>query len=190
MRNSWLPIALHEPHPVGPGTGSACRRDSSTRNSTPSTSPTSEWNGEPLGSVVACLNAQDQAGLIRLVCSQCEIVLSEGVAVSAGRETIRIRRLPRSYERWLKFPRIEAGLSIVPDPGLSSAYKLSSVEVDTQRVSSFETSYSSGSAMSPQLVAENGVISLTGTARSPIHPEPAPSRGSPTFLSSTQKVVS
>ena len=39
------------------------------------------------------LNAQGQADLIRLVCSQCEIVLSEGAAVSADRETIRIRRL-------------------------------------------------------------------------------------------------
>lgn len=40
------------------------------------------------------LNAQCQADLIRLVCSQCESALTEGAAISADRETVRIRRLP------------------------------------------------------------------------------------------------
>jgi len=40
------------------------------------------------------LNAQDQADLIGRVCSQCENALTEGAAVSADHETIRIRRLP------------------------------------------------------------------------------------------------
>jgi predicted nuclease of predicted toxin-antitoxin system len=40
------------------------------------------------------LNAQGQADLIRSVSVQCEDALSEGAAVSADRETIRIRRLP------------------------------------------------------------------------------------------------
>ena len=40
------------------------------------------------------LDAQGQADLIRLVCSQCESALTEGAAVSADRETIRLRRLP------------------------------------------------------------------------------------------------
>ncbi len=40
------------------------------------------------------LDAQGQADLIRLVCVQCEGALSEGAAVSADRESIRVRRLP------------------------------------------------------------------------------------------------
>jgi predicted nuclease of predicted toxin-antitoxin system len=40
------------------------------------------------------LNAAAQADLIRSVYLQCEIALSEGAAVSADRERIRIRRLP------------------------------------------------------------------------------------------------
>jgi predicted nuclease of predicted toxin-antitoxin system len=40
------------------------------------------------------LDAQGQADLIRSVCVQCEEALSEGAAVSADRESIRIRRLP------------------------------------------------------------------------------------------------
>jgi len=40
------------------------------------------------------LDAQGQAGLIRSVCQQCETALSDGAAVSADRESIRIRRLP------------------------------------------------------------------------------------------------
>jgi predicted nuclease of predicted toxin-antitoxin system len=40
------------------------------------------------------LDAQAQAELIQSVCLQCENALSEGAAVSADRETIRVRRLP------------------------------------------------------------------------------------------------
>lgn len=40
------------------------------------------------------LDAQGQADLIRAVCVQCEDALSEGAAVSADRESIRVRRLP------------------------------------------------------------------------------------------------
>jgi predicted nuclease of predicted toxin-antitoxin system len=40
------------------------------------------------------LDAQGQADLIRSVCLQCEAALSEGAAVSANRESIRVRRLP------------------------------------------------------------------------------------------------
>jgi predicted nuclease of predicted toxin-antitoxin system len=40
------------------------------------------------------LDAQGQADLIRSVCLQCEEALSEGAAVSANRESIRVRRLP------------------------------------------------------------------------------------------------
>ena len=40
------------------------------------------------------LDAQAQADLIRSVCLQCENALSEGAAVSADRENIRVRRLP------------------------------------------------------------------------------------------------
>jgi predicted nuclease of predicted toxin-antitoxin system len=40
------------------------------------------------------LDAQGQADLIRSVCVQCEDALSQGAAVSADRESIRIRRLP------------------------------------------------------------------------------------------------
>ena len=40
------------------------------------------------------LDAQGQADLIRSVYAQCEDALSEGAAVSADRESIRIRRLP------------------------------------------------------------------------------------------------
>jgi predicted nuclease of predicted toxin-antitoxin system len=40
------------------------------------------------------LDAQGQADLIRSVYLQCEDALSEGAAVSANRESIRIRRLP------------------------------------------------------------------------------------------------
>ena len=40
------------------------------------------------------LNANGQAALIRSVYLQCEGVLSEGAAVSADTETVRIRRLP------------------------------------------------------------------------------------------------
>lgn len=40
------------------------------------------------------LDAQGQADLIRSVCLQCETALSDGAAVSADRESIRIRRLP------------------------------------------------------------------------------------------------
>ena len=39
-------------------------------------------------------DAQAQADLIQSVCLQCENALSEGAAVSADRETIRVRRLP------------------------------------------------------------------------------------------------
>jgi hypothetical protein len=42
------------------------------------------------------LNARAQGDLIRLVCSECEGALTEGAAVSADRETTRIRRLPLS----------------------------------------------------------------------------------------------
>ena len=40
------------------------------------------------------LDARGQADLIRAVYVQCEDALSEGAAVSADRESIRIRRLP------------------------------------------------------------------------------------------------
>ena len=40
------------------------------------------------------LDAQGQADLIRAVYVQCEDALSQGAAVSADRESIRIRRLP------------------------------------------------------------------------------------------------
>jgi predicted nuclease of predicted toxin-antitoxin system len=40
------------------------------------------------------LDAQGQADLIRSVCTQCEAALSEGAAVSADRQSIRVRRLP------------------------------------------------------------------------------------------------
>jgi len=40
------------------------------------------------------LDAQGQADLIRSVCLQCETALSDGAAVSADCESIRIRRLP------------------------------------------------------------------------------------------------
>lgn len=40
------------------------------------------------------LDAQRQSDLIRIVYVQCEDALSEGAAVSADRESIRIRRLP------------------------------------------------------------------------------------------------
>jgi predicted nuclease of predicted toxin-antitoxin system len=40
------------------------------------------------------LDAAGQADLIRSVCSQCERSLTEGAAVSADRERIRVRRLP------------------------------------------------------------------------------------------------
>jgi predicted nuclease of predicted toxin-antitoxin system len=40
------------------------------------------------------LDAQGQADLIRSVCVQCEGALSEGAAISADRESIRVRRLP------------------------------------------------------------------------------------------------
>jgi predicted nuclease of predicted toxin-antitoxin system len=40
------------------------------------------------------LNAEGQADLIRAVFGLCETVLSEGAAVSADRERIRVRRLP------------------------------------------------------------------------------------------------
>jgi predicted nuclease of predicted toxin-antitoxin system len=42
------------------------------------------------------LDAQEQADLIRSVCIQCDAALSEGAAVSANRESIRVRRLPLS----------------------------------------------------------------------------------------------
>jgi len=40
------------------------------------------------------LDARGQADLIRSVCIQCETALSEGAAVSADLESVRIRRLP------------------------------------------------------------------------------------------------
>lgn len=40
------------------------------------------------------LDAQGQADLIRVVYAQCEEALSQGAAVSADRESIRLRRLP------------------------------------------------------------------------------------------------
>ena len=40
------------------------------------------------------LDAQGQADLIRSVYIQCENAISEGAAVSADRENVRIRRLP------------------------------------------------------------------------------------------------
>lgn len=40
------------------------------------------------------LDARGQADLIRIVYVQCEDALCEGAAVSADRETIRVRRLP------------------------------------------------------------------------------------------------
>ncbi len=40
------------------------------------------------------LDARGQAALIQSGCLQCENALSEGAAVSADRESIRVRRLP------------------------------------------------------------------------------------------------
>jgi predicted nuclease of predicted toxin-antitoxin system len=40
------------------------------------------------------LDAQGQADLIRSVCVQCDEALSQGAAVSADRDSIRLRRLP------------------------------------------------------------------------------------------------
>jgi hypothetical protein len=40
------------------------------------------------------LDAQGQADLIRLLYAQCEAAISEGAAVSADSESIRVRRLP------------------------------------------------------------------------------------------------
>ena len=40
------------------------------------------------------LDARGQANLIRAVCIQCETALSEGAAVSADGQSIRVRRLP------------------------------------------------------------------------------------------------
>lgn len=40
------------------------------------------------------LDGQDQADLIQSVCIQCNRELSEGAAVSADTESIRLRRLP------------------------------------------------------------------------------------------------
>jgi predicted nuclease of predicted toxin-antitoxin system len=40
------------------------------------------------------LDSKGQADLIRLVFAQCEAALDEGAAVSADRESIRVRRLP------------------------------------------------------------------------------------------------
>lgn len=40
------------------------------------------------------LDASGQADLIRSVCRQCEAALSEGAAISADRESVRVRRLP------------------------------------------------------------------------------------------------
>lgn len=40
------------------------------------------------------LDAQGQAELIRSVCVQCEEALTKGAAVSADRESVRVRRLP------------------------------------------------------------------------------------------------
>ena len=40
------------------------------------------------------LDAQAQADLIQLVCAECESALEGGAAVSAGRNNIRVRRLP------------------------------------------------------------------------------------------------
>ena len=40
------------------------------------------------------LDAEGQADLIRSVCIQCDAALSEGAAVSADRDRIRVRRLP------------------------------------------------------------------------------------------------
>lgn len=54
------------------------------------------------------LDARGQADLIRSVCVQCDAALTEGAAVSADRESIRVRRLPLK-----EFPRVPetAGLS-------------------------------------------------------------------------------
>lgn len=43
---------------------------------------------------VQSLDPQGQADLIRSVCVQCENALSEGAAISADGESIRVRRLP------------------------------------------------------------------------------------------------
>ena len=40
------------------------------------------------------LDAQGQADLIRSVCLQCDDALSQGAAISADRDNIRVRRLP------------------------------------------------------------------------------------------------
>jgi predicted nuclease of predicted toxin-antitoxin system len=40
------------------------------------------------------LHAKGQADLIRTVCLQCEVALSEGAAISADGNSIRVRRLP------------------------------------------------------------------------------------------------
>jgi predicted nuclease of predicted toxin-antitoxin system len=40
------------------------------------------------------LDAQGQAALVRAVCIQCEEDLARGAAVSADRDSIRVRRLP------------------------------------------------------------------------------------------------
>ena len=40
------------------------------------------------------LDAIGQAELIRSICRQCEAALSEGAAISADGESIRVRRLP------------------------------------------------------------------------------------------------
>ncbi len=40
------------------------------------------------------LNAQGQADLIRSVCVQCKNALSDGAAISADADSIRVRRMP------------------------------------------------------------------------------------------------
>jgi hypothetical protein len=40
------------------------------------------------------LDARGQADLIQSVCVHCGTALSEGAAISADRESIRVRRLP------------------------------------------------------------------------------------------------
>jgi len=49
---------------------------------------------QPFGGLLRVHDAQGQADLIRLVHAQCEAALSKGPAVSADRESIRVRRLP------------------------------------------------------------------------------------------------
>ena len=53
-------------------------------------------NGRPSVVLVRVqgLDAQGQPDLIRAVCVQCEDALTQGAAVSADRESIRVRRLP------------------------------------------------------------------------------------------------